>query len=288
MKKWNLIVHVGRCINCRNCAIADRDEHVGNDFPGYAASASPSSESTIRILRRDRGSAPMVDTTYLPVMCNHCDDAPCLRVGGGAVRKRDDGIVVLDPVAARGRRDIAEACPYGAIGWDDENDRPQAWIFDAHLLDQGWTRPRCAQVCPTDVFEAVALDDAAMALRARREALRVLRPELGTRPRVWYRDLDRWEVDFVGGSVAVETETGIDCVADARITLRRDAREIAEVRSDAFGDFCFDGLRLGDDEIEISVDHPLGVARLALRPTESVNLGEIRLRPAGADRGGER
>ena len=35
MTKWNLIVHVGRCLNCQNCVIADRDEYVGNDFPGY-------------------------------------------------------------------------------------------------------------------------------------------------------------------------------------------------------------------------------------------------------------
>ena len=40
MSKWNLIVDVGRCENCNNCVIADRDEHVGNDFPGYAAPAA--------------------------------------------------------------------------------------------------------------------------------------------------------------------------------------------------------------------------------------------------------
>lgn len=283
MKKRNLIVHVGRCLDCRNCVIADLDERIGNDFPGYAAPAAPSSESTIRILRRDRGSAPLVDTTYLPVMCNHCDDAPCRRVGGEAVRKRDDGIVVIDPVAARGRRDIAEACPYGAIVWNEELGLPQTWIFDAHLLDQGWTAPRCVQACPTDVFETVTLDDAAMAARARRDGLRVLRPELGTRPRVWYRGLDRWEADFVGGSVSVETAAGIDCVADARVTLRTADREIAELRTDVFGDFRFDGLRLGGDEIEISVDHALGTALLGLRPTESVNLGEIRLLPVAGE-----
>ena len=35
-------------------------------------------------LRRVQGSAPMVETTYLPVMCNHCDDAPCIRYAGDA------------------------------------------------------------------------------------------------------------------------------------------------------------------------------------------------------------
>ena len=80
MSKWNLIINVGRCENCYNCVIAERDEHVGNDFPGYAAPAAAVGDSPIRILRRVQGSAPMVETTYLPVMCNHCDDAPCMRV----------------------------------------------------------------------------------------------------------------------------------------------------------------------------------------------------------------
>ena len=40
MSKWNLIINVGRCENCYNCVIAERDEHVGNDFPGYAAPAA--------------------------------------------------------------------------------------------------------------------------------------------------------------------------------------------------------------------------------------------------------
>ena len=64
---------------------------------------------------------------------------------------------------------------------------PQTWIFDAHLLDQGWNQPRCQQVCPTDVFEAVKLDDAAMKKKAATEGLKVLKPDLGTKPRVWYR-----------------------------------------------------------------------------------------------------
>ena len=112
MSKWNLIINVGRCENCYNCVIAERDEHAGNDFPGYAAPAAAVGESPIRILRRVQGSAPMVETTYLPVMCNHCDNAPCMRYAGDAIRKRDDGIVIIDPVKARGRKDIVKSCPY--------------------------------------------------------------------------------------------------------------------------------------------------------------------------------
>ena len=119
----------------------------------------------------------MVETTYLPVMCNHCDDAPCIRYAGDAIRKRDDGIVIIDPEKARGRKDIVGSCPYGAIVWNEEQQVPQTWIFDAHLLDQGWSRPRCQQACPTDVFETVKLDDAAMEEKAEQEGLKVLQAQ---------------------------------------------------------------------------------------------------------------
>ena len=218
MNKWNLIINVGRCENCHNCVIADRDEHVGNDFPGYAAPAAAVGDSPIRILRRAQGSAPMVETTYLPVMCNHCDDAPCIRHAGDAIRKRDDGIVIIDPVKSRGRKDIVDSCPYGAIVWNDEQQVPQTWIFDAHLLDQGWDRPRCQQSCPTDVFEAVKLDDAAMKKRAEKEGLKVLKPDLGTKPRVWYRGLERWETCFVGGSVSADVAGAVECIEGAEVT----------------------------------------------------------------------
>jgi Fe-S-cluster-containing dehydrogenase component len=36
-KKWNLIVDIARCNNCRVCFIAVKDEYIGNDFPGYSA-----------------------------------------------------------------------------------------------------------------------------------------------------------------------------------------------------------------------------------------------------------
>ena len=115
MRKWNLIINVGRCENCYNCVIADRDEHVGNDYPGYAASASAASEAPIRILRRVQGQAPMVETTYLPVMCNHCDNAPCVKACPvQATWNEPDGIVVVDYNWCIGCRYCEAACPYHA------------------------------------------------------------------------------------------------------------------------------------------------------------------------------
>jgi Fe-S-cluster-containing dehydrogenase component len=280
MRKWNLIIHVGRCENCYNCVISHRDEHVGNDFPGYAAPAAAAGDSPIRILRRVQGSAPMVETTYLPVMCNHCDDAPCMRVGGQAIRKRDDGIVIIDPVKARGRKDIVEACPYKAIVWNEEQQLPQTWIFDAHLLDQGWERPRCQQVCPTDVFEVVKLDDRVMKEKAQEDGLKVLNPHFGTRPRVWYRGLDRWETLFIGGSVCTEVGGHMECVSDAKVTLSRRGEPIATVCSDGFGDFRFDGLPKGQYRVEVR--HACGEAWYDCVLDESLYLGDLLLERAHA------
>jgi Fe-S-cluster-containing dehydrogenase component len=66
----------------------------------------------------------------------------------GAVRKRPDGIVIIDPVKSKGQKQIVDACPYGAVTWNEEKQIPQAWPFDAHLLDHGWTRTRAEQACP--------------------------------------------------------------------------------------------------------------------------------------------
>ncbi|WP_172151500.1 4Fe-4S dicluster domain-containing protein [Pseudomonas tumuqii] len=277
MSKWNLIINVGRCENCYNCVIADRDEHVGNDYPGYAAPASLASEAPIRILRRVQGAAPMVETTYLPVMCNHCDDAPCMKVGGDAISKRADGIVVIDPVKAKGRKDIVRSCPYKAIVWNEEEQLPQTWIFDAHLLDGGWKGPRCQQVCPTEVFEAVKVDDQAMQERARKEGLRVLLPKLNAKPRVYYRGLERWDSCFIGGSVSASVDGLVDCVAGAEIALLQGDQRIAVTCSDAFGDFRFAGLGKRSGCYRIEIRHELGQAQRQCELDESLYLGEIRL-----------
>ena len=277
MSKWNLIINVGRCENCYNCVIAERDEHVGNDFPGYAAPAAAVGESRIRILRRAQGSAPMVETTYLPVMCNHCDDAPCIRYAGDAVHKRDDGIVVIDPVKARGRKDIVNSCPYQAIVWNEEQQVPQTWIFDAHLIDQGWRQPRCQQVCPTDVFEAVKLEDAAMKQKAAREGLKALKPELGAKPRVWYRGLERWETCFIGGSVSAEAAGVVECIEGAKVTLSQGGKSLATTASDGFGDFHFDNLPKDGGAYRVEASHAHGSARADCVLGESVYLGELRL-----------
>lgn len=235
--KWNLIIDIDRCNNCNNCGLAVKDEHVGNDFPGYAAPQPLHGHHWLEMKRAEHGQAPIVDIVNVPTLCNHCDNAPCVAAGRGAVKKRDDGIVIIDPRAARGRRDLVDACPYGAVWWNEELQLPQHWIFDAHLLDQGWKTPRCAQACPTEAIRAVKVSDYEMAAMAAEQGLSVLKPELGTRPRVHYRNLERFTHWMLAGSVVTVRDGVEECLEGATVTLSHEGKVVATVVTDAFGEY---------------------------------------------------
>ena len=176
MNKWNLIIDVAECTNCNLCTLAAMDEYVGNEFPGYSAPMPKHGHKWINILQKERGQVPTVDVAFVPTLCNHCDNAPCVAKGGGAVSKRGDGIVLIDPVKAKGRKDLVEACPYGHIWWNEELSLPQVWTFDAHLIDQGWKQTRGQQSCPTAAMRAICVDDDAMARLAAEQGLETFNP----------------------------------------------------------------------------------------------------------------
>lgn len=257
--KWNMIVDIEPCNNCRACFLAVKDEHTGNDFPGYAAEQPPQGHNWLDIERKERGTYPIVDAHFMPVMCNHCDDAPCMKVAkNGAIKKRDDGIVIIDPVRSKGQKEIVDACPYGAISWNEAQQVPQAWIFDAHLLDAGWTKTRAEQCCPTDVFRSLKVEDTEMQRIAAEEGLEVLKPELGTRPRVYYKNLHFMTKCFVGGSVVAMVNGVEECAAGAAVVLKKDGRELASAMTDAFGEFKIDKLEPGSSEYELEVTGSAG------------------------------
>ena len=260
-KKWNLIVDVERCDNCRGCFIAVKDEYAGNDFPGYSAPQPAQGHNWLEIKRHERGSYPLVDAHFQPVMCNHCDDAPCMKAArDGAVKKRDDGIVIIDPVKAKGQKQIFEACPYGAVSWNEDLQLPQHWTFDAHLLDAGWTKTRAEQACPTDAFRTVKLEDVEMQRLAANEGLEVERAELGTRPRVYYKNRHLMTHCFVGGTV-VQRVGGIEeCAAGATVVLRQAGREVGRATTDTFGEFKIDRLPPGSGRYDLEVSGAAGRA----------------------------
>ena len=277
MKKWNMVIDVAECTNCNLCTLATMDEYVGNDWPGYSAPMPRHGHKWIDILQKERGQVPMIDIAYVPTMCNHCDDAPCLKAGGGAVKKRDDGIVIIDPAQAKGRKDLVDACPYGHIWWNEEHQVPQIWTFDAHLIDQGCEQTRGHQACPTGAMRAIKIADDEMEKMARDEGLEVMQPELGTKPRVYYRNLWRYSKAFVGGSVATEANGMVDCVEGASVRLIKDGRTVAQATTDNYGDFKFDKLDENSGRYTVEVSG-LGKAKtIEAELGASVFLGEIRL-----------
>ena len=103
MKKWAMIVDVAKCENCNNCFLSCKDEHIGNDFPGYAAAQPAHGHRWIDLYRTERGQVPMVEPAFLPAMCNQCDNAPCIEASNnGAVYKRKDGIGYYRPGKGQG------------------------------------------------------------------------------------------------------------------------------------------------------------------------------------------
>jgi Fe-S-cluster-containing dehydrogenase component len=279
MKKWNLIVDVAKCTNCNLCTLANQDEHVDNEFAGYSAPMPKHGHRWIEIRCHERGSGPVMDVAYLPVMCQHCDDAPCIAAAkNGAVTKRDDGIVLIDPAKAKGQKAIADACPYGAVRWNEKLELPQHWFFDAHLLDNGWQEPRCAQVCATGALKAIKVTDEEMSELKARESLEDLQPEAATQPRVHYKNLRRFTHEFVGGTI-IETVDGVtDCVAEARIKLERSGAIVGEAVTDAYGEFKIDGLEpdSGRYGVLIEVDGR-AAKRLDVELGKSTYLGRIDL-----------
>jgi Fe-S-cluster-containing dehydrogenase component len=279
MSKWNMIIDVAECTNCQLCTLATMDEYVGNDWPGYSAPMPRHGHKWINILQKERGQAPMIDVAYVPTMCNHCDDAPCIKAAkDGAIAKRPDGIVVIDPVKAKGQKQLVDACPYGHIWWNEELGVAQAWPFDSHLIDQGWRQTRGQQSCPTGAMRAIKVDDAEMDRIARDEALEVMKPELGTRPRVYYRNLWRYSTCFIGGSLSVEQGGAVDCVEGAKVRLMKAGKPVAETVSDNYGDFKFDRLDESSGTYTVEIEAP-GRPRKTVEAKlgESINLGEIRL-----------
>jgi Fe-S-cluster-containing dehydrogenase component len=244
MKKWNLVIDLVLCHDCNDCFLADKDEFVGNDFPPYSAGQPWHGHRWMNLERGERGQYPIVQTAYLPKPCQHCDEAPCL-TADGAVYKREDGLVIVDPVKAKGRREILDSCPYNVIYWNDEAQLPQKCTGCAHLIDQGWTDTRCSQVCPTGAIKLVLADDAEMAQMVAAEGLEAFRGDLGTKPRVYYKNLYRWTKAFVAANVVGKDND--ENVEGATAVVGLAGQKVGEAATNNYGDFVVDKLEAGKD-----------------------------------------
>ena len=276
MNKWNMVIDIAKCHDCNNCFLACKDEYYENDFPPCSLAQPRHSHRWIDILRKERGQHPKVDVSYLPLPCMHCDDADCIKAAGNeAIYKRDDGIVIIDPQKAKGQKALVDSCPYGVIWWNDELDVPQKCTFCAHLLDNGWSKPRCVQACPTDALEILLVDDSEMRRITEAEELEVWHPEYGLEPRVYYKNLYRYTRRFIAGSVALKDID--ECAEGAQVTLKRGSEEvIGTAVTNNYGDFKFDNLDDKLDKVSLEVAYPgYEMQELSVDLEDSKDVGTI-------------
>ena len=277
MAQYGMVVDVSRCIGCYNCFLACRDEYAGNDHLPLSAAQPPAGQKWIDVHEQERGSFPKVKVSYVPVPCLHCADASCVTAAtDGAVYRRADGIVLIDPEKAVGQRDIVSSCPYRVIFWNEARNVPQKCTFCAHLLDDEWKEPRCVEACPTQALTFGDTSDPAAGISKlyRLSGIEALHPEYGMRPSVGYIGLPR---RFIVGEVVFADKTESAAVG-VRVSLCR-GEETLTAATDNYGDFEFNGLD-ADAEYILKVEHPgYRPHERALPARLDLNIGAIVLEP---------
>jgi Fe-S-cluster-containing dehydrogenase component len=272
MTRYGMVIDVTKCVGCYNCFLTCRDEFAGNDNPGYAAPQPMSGMNWTKVAEIERGTYPTVKVNHVPINCMQCDNPGCMKAtSNGAVYKRADGIVIIDPAKAKGQKAIVNACPYRQIEWNEELELPQKCIFCAHLLDQGEPVPRCVESCPTGARMFGDLDDPAsdVAKLVASGVTEIMHPEYGLKEKVAYINLPK---KFVAGTVIYgdidEVATGIEVV------LSGETGNITTT-TNGFGDFEFD--RLPDNTtytVRVAVPGYQAASR-ETKTAKDVYLGEI-------------
>ena len=274
MARYGLLIDMNRCNGCYACFLACRDEYCGNDYPPYSAAQPDLGSYWMRIVERERGSFPKVKVAYIRIPCMHCDSPACVEKSpNGAVYKRPDGIVIIDPVKAKGHKEIVDSCPYQVIYWNEKSQLPQKCTLCAHLLDKGWKEPRCVEVCPTNALIFGDLDDpkSEVAKRLTTEKAEVLHPEYGLKEKVMYLGLPK---RFIAGSVVFGD---IDkCAENATVTITGDG-DNRTTKSNNYGDFEVEGLLANTEYTVRIVAKGYKAQELKTKTMKDIYLGDINL-----------
>lgn len=215
-KKFGLAIDVGACIGCRTCMWACKQENNTPDTIsplwtevfemklGQGVTGHPSLEDLKSGATTSYTESPTAGHWYMPAQCNHCDNAPCVKVcPTGATHKEKDGFVLMDYEKCIGCRLCVVACPYSARRFNFwkpvEPAEPNPLVpvrpigvvekctFCVHRVRRGQL-PKCVEVCPVHARHFGDLND------PQSEVSTVLRDnlpfrlleELNTSPSIWY------------------------------------------------------------------------------------------------------
>ena len=181
-KKFGWFVDTRRCFGCHGCEVSCKAE---NDVP--------LGKFIRQTIYQDVGEYPQVARVFLPMSCQHCEDAPCIKACPcGALHKEAGGTVAIDYNICCGHGTCVEVCPYGAIYMDPVAKQAVKCHNCYHRTEQGM-EPACVPTCPAEALYFGDLNDPESKIhRAMQEAasadgeLKQLRIEKNTQPRMWF------------------------------------------------------------------------------------------------------
>ena len=177
MPNYGFAIDLRKCIGCHACTIACKAEH---DIPVGV--------NRCWVKTVEKGTFPDTRRFFLPVLCNQCDDAPCMTIcPTNALFKRPDGIVDLHGDSCIGCRACMVACPYDQLFIDPNTHTAEKCNFCANRVEKN-LQPSCVIVCPTECRVFGDLDDPQSELSKliRNEPTMVRKPEKNTGAKVFY------------------------------------------------------------------------------------------------------
>ncbi len=278
MARLGFVFNVERCNGCYSCFLACKDEFTGNcHLP--TAEATVEGVNLVKVNEIEYGTGSKVKVDYTHTICQQCSNPPCMNKYPDQIYKRDDGIVIIDPKKAKGNREMVNACPYGAIVYNEQADLPQKCTMCAHMRDAGEKVTRCSECCPNQAVLFGDLDDPkseiAIYVKEHAAELEKLHPEYGTEPNVYYRNMPK---PFICGEVVcADTDA---CCKGAKVTCTGEDGAAQETVTDFFGDFEFRFLPKNTCytvKVEAAGYKP---CQIETKTSAAVNLGEIFLQKA--------
>lgn len=181
MTRYGMVIDLERCVGCQTCTIACMIEHDLDEGAGIEV-------QTIGGKDRDtpEGRHPDLHMHFLPILCMHCADAPCMEAcPNKAIFKRPDGIVLIDIKACDGCLACASSCPHGAIFFNGKKESAFKCNMCADRIDEG-DEPFCLMCCEGEAMFFGDLDNPYSNVSEMITARggKTLQPEAS--PAVWY------------------------------------------------------------------------------------------------------
>ena len=202
---YGMGVDVDKCIGCGRCADACKTE---NDVPRepfffrtWIERYTIRSNGEVSVESPNGGidgfppageEPGAVRSFFVPKLCNHCDNAPCVQVCPvGATFTTKEGVVLVDKDYCIGCRYCIQACPYGARFLDQRTGTAEKCTFCYHRLAKK-LQPACVEVCPTGsrIFGEVGQRSSPLTRFTRFNKVQTLKAHLNTEPKVYYANLD--------------------------------------------------------------------------------------------------